>query len=161
MKPEQVNKLYSKLQPIEQATLVLEAAAKLDWDTVDAIIEKVERLTYRTYHDDYSRRILGLQLLAANYGIEYWKIRALMLLSNNYARAGYIVAEVPAIKFLAKAVALESAIVEICTQFKVDVSAIRDIAGCFGNEALPKQLPPVDESLVRQYTHLLTGLIPS
>lgn len=159
MKPEQINKLYSKLQPIEQATLVIEAAAKKDWGTVDAIIEKVERVVYRDYHNDYTRRLLGLQLLAANYGIEYWKTRALMLLSKDYAEAGYVEAELPATKFLAKAVALETAIVEICTQLKVDVTAMREMAGCIGNDALPKQLPEVDVELVKEYSDMFTAFL--
>ena len=43
MKPAQVNKLYSKLIPHEQAALVMEAAARLDESEADAIMEQVER----------------------------------------------------------------------------------------------------------------------
>ncbi len=42
MKLAQVNKLYAKLTPLEQATPVIEAAAKHDESEADAIMEQVE-----------------------------------------------------------------------------------------------------------------------
>lgn len=114
MKPDQVNKLYAKLTPHEQAALVIEAAARHDESAIDAIIERVERKHYIATHADYTRRIHALTTLVGQYGIEYWKIRTLMLLACDYADQGNEEAEAPALRFLAKCLALESAIVEIC-----------------------------------------------
>lgn len=85
MKPVQVNKLYGKLTPREQAALVFEASVRLDESEVDAILENVERKTYRSLHWDYIRRSYGLQSLVSQYGIDYWKNRALMLMAYNLA----------------------------------------------------------------------------
>jgi hypothetical protein len=154
MKPAQVNKLYAKLKPEEQAALVFEAAARLDSDEVDTILEYVERKTYFTVHADYHRRAFGLQWLVAQYGIEYWKIRALLLKACNKADDGDQQATDTAFLFLAKVVALEIALAEICKLIKVDMAAIKKMAGCPDGDAHPDELPPVDAELVRQYTDL-------
>ena len=47
MKPDQVNKLYKQLSPIEQANLYIEAVTKKLGDAeVGLIIESVQRVTY-------------------------------------------------------------------------------------------------------------------
>ncbi len=43
MKPAQVNKLYAKLTPHEQAALAVEAASRHDESAIDAILAHVER----------------------------------------------------------------------------------------------------------------------
>jgi hypothetical protein len=156
MKPAQVNKLYSKLTPHEQAALVIEAAARLDESEADAIMEQVERKHYLATHADYTRRIHALTALIGQYGIEYWKTRTLMLIACEYAEQGQQ-AEAPALRFLAKCMALESAIVEVCKRLKVDVLAIKKMAGCPDNET-PEFLTPIDEELVRQYIESYAGL---
>ena len=70
MKPAQVNKLYAKLTPHEQAALVIEAASRLDESEVDAILEHVERKHYISAHTDYTQRIQALTVLIGQYGIE-------------------------------------------------------------------------------------------
>ena len=158
MKPRNINKLYSKLTPQEQAALVIEAASRLDESDIDAILEHVERKTYLSAHADYTRRICALQTLIGQYGIEYWKNRALMLLAVTYAEDGREGAETTAMQFLATVVALESAIVQVCNHFKVDVAAIKKMAGCPGNDAKPSELPLVDAALVKRYIDLFTSL---
>lgn len=158
MKPSQVNKLYSKLTPHEQAALVIEAAARLDESEADAIMEQVERKHYIATHADYTRRIHALTSLIGQYGIEYWKNRALMLIACDYADQGKQEAEAPALRFLAKSVALESAIVEVCNRLKVDVMAIKKMAGCPDNET-PEFLTPVDAELVKQYADMFAGAL--
>ncbi|QPK63284.1 hypothetical protein IVG45_21175 [Methylomonas sp. LL1] len=157
MKPAQVNKLYSKLTPHEQAALVIEAAARLDEREADAIMEQVERKHYIATHADYTRRIHGLTALIGQYGIEYWKNRALMLIACEHAEQGSQQAEDSALKFLAKTLALESAIVEVCNRLKVDIKAIKIMAGCPDNET-QEFLTPVDEELVKQYIESYAGL---
>jgi hypothetical protein len=59
-----------------------------------------------------------------------------------------------ALRFLAKTVALETALAETCILLKVDRAAIKKIAGCPDGDAHPNELPPVDAELVRQYTEI-------
>lgn len=158
MKPSQVNKLYSKLTPHEQAALVIEAAARLDESEADAIMEQVERKHYLTCHADYTRRIHALTALIGQYGIEYWKNRALMLLACEYAEQGSQQAEAPALQFLAKTLALESAIVEVCKRLKVDVMAIKKMAGCPDDDVKPEELQKADVELMKQYEVMFSGL---
>jgi hypothetical protein len=156
MTPKQVNKLYAKLTPHEQAALVIEAAARLDESEADAIMWQVERKHYVATHADYTRRIHALTALIGQYGIEYWKNRALMLIAVDYAEQGSQNAEAQALQFLAKAVALESAIVEVCKGLKVDVAAIKKMAGC--PDETPELSTPVDAELVKQYIESYAGL---
>ena len=125
MKPAQVNKLYRKLTPHEQAALVLEAAARLDEKEVDAILEQVEHKTYLTVHANYHRRAYGLMSLVGQYGIEYWKSRALMLTALNVCDDNET-----AFKFLAKLGSMEAALMAVCERLKVDVEAVKTLADC-------------------------------
>ncbi|BBL60082.1 hypothetical protein [Methylomonas koyamae] len=161
MKPAQVNKLYARLTPHEQAALAIEAAARHDESEIDAILAHVEHRHYLSTHADYTRRIHALMTLAGQYGIEYWKNRALMLIACEYADQGNQEAEAPALRFLAKAVALESAIVEVCKQLKVDVKAIKTMAGCPDDDVKPEALQKADAELVTQYTGMFAGLFTS
>ncbi|MCQ8130152.1 hypothetical protein [Methylomonas rivi] len=159
MRPSQVNKLYAKLTPHEQAALVIEAASRFDESEADAIMEQVERKHYIATHADYTRRIHALTALVGQYGIEYWKNRTLMLLACEHADLGNHDAEAPALRFLAKVLALESAIVEVCNRLKVDVLAIKKMAGCPYNDVKPEELKKADVELVQQYTDMFSGLV--
>lgn len=163
MKPAQVNKLYSKLTPEQQAALVIEYAAKKDFDTVDEIISHVERKTYSDYHADYMRRSHGLLLLAGNYGIEYWKNRALMLyaLWCMKGKESKVAAEFEETidKYFDKATALESALIEICQRLGIDMLAIKEIAGVSQKDILTKAGRAEDAELVKQYIDEFTSLI--
>jgi hypothetical protein len=159
MKPAQVNKLYAKLTPHEQAALVIEAAARLDESEADAIVEQVERKHYIAAHADYTQRIHALTALIGQYGIEYWKNRTLMLLACDSADKGNHDAEAPALQFLAKCVALEAAIVEVCNRLKVDEMAIKKMAGCPKDDVNPNTLQKADVKLVEYYTNVFAGLV--
>lgn len=159
MKPAQVNKLYAKLTPQEQAALVMEAVARLDESEADAIMEQVERKHYIATHADYTQRIHALTALIGQYGIEYWKNRTLMLIACDHAEQGNQQAEAPALRFLAKCLALEAAIVEVCNRLKVDVVAIKTMAGCHEGKITLGELQPVDEALVKEYVEVFTGLV--
>lgn len=161
MKPAQVNKLYAKLTPYEQAALVIEAAARLDESEADAIMEQVERKHYLACHADYTRRIHALTALVGQYGIEYWKNRTLMLIACEYVDQGNQQADATALRFLAKCVALEAAIVEVCKLAKVDIKAIKNMAGCPEEEVRPEELEKADAELVKQYTGMFSGLFTS
>jgi chromosome condensin MukBEF ATPase and DNA-binding subunit MukB len=159
MKPSQVNKLYSKLTPHEQAALVIEAAARLDENEADAIMAQVERKHYISTHADYTRRIHALTSLIGQYGIKYWQIRTLMLLACEYADQDNQQAEATALQFLAKAVALEAAMVEVCKRLKVDIKAIKKMAGCPDEDVKPEELEKANKKLVEQYTDMFAGLV--
>lgn len=77
-----------------------------------------------------------------------------MLIAYECAKQGNDKAEAPALRFLAKAVALESAIVKVCKQLKVDVYA----AGCLEDDVSPEVIEMTDKALVKQYSDMLAGL---
>ena len=159
MKPSQVNKLYAKLTPHEQAALAFEAAVRLDESEVNAILSHVERKTYVMPHADYQRRAYGLQALVGQYGIEYWKNRALMLAACEMADKGNHQAEQTANQFFAKTIALELALIKVCESIKVDVAAIKQMVSCPLDEAKGYELPKVGTEIVNQYVEMLEGLV--
>lgn len=159
MKAAQVNKLYAKLTPHEQAALAMEAAAKHDDGEIDAILDQVERKHYLTCHADYIRRIHALTAIIGQYGIEYWKIRTLMLIVCDHVDQGNQQADETALRYLAKCVALEAAIVEVCNRLKVDVKAIKTMAGCPDEVFKPEELQKVDYVILKQYVDLFAGLV--
>lgn len=57
--------------------------------TVDAIIDQVERKNYIALHWNFRERSYCLQSLIWQYGIEYWKNRALRLAACEYISQGY------------------------------------------------------------------------
>ena len=156
MKPAQVNKLYAKLTPHEQAVLAFEAAVRLDGNEVDAILEQVERKTYITVYADYQRWAYGLMALVGQYGIEYWKNRALMLVACEIADDDNQQTEQTANQFFTRTIALELALIEVCKKTKVNVQAIRKMASCPPDDPEKYKFPEVDEELVKQYSDLLT-----
>ena len=153
-------KLYSRLLPVEMANLVIESAMNEDLGTVDAIEAVVPREVYKTYHDDYARRITGLQPLDANYCILFWKNRALMSFCSHRAQAGDIEADSLRSKCLAKIVAIEEAFTQVCDRLKIDARAMRKSVGVDASFCLPKELPPADDGLVEHYVELFSGLVP-
>jgi hypothetical protein len=158
MKPAQVNKLYAKLTPQEQAALVFEAAARNDESTIDAVLSYVERKTYDCMHADYMQRIHGLLYLSGYYGGEFWKNRVLMLLACFKAERGGPDAEAMALQFLAKIVAMEHALAKTCTHLKVDVAAVKKMAGCASTDFIGDDLPDVDNELIEEYIDAFSTL---
>ena len=73
MKARQVNKLYNKLNPHEQAALAFEAISRQDDDDFQRILGSVEEKTYLVPDFDYQQRLQGLTYLGSVYGIVYWK----------------------------------------------------------------------------------------
>lgn len=157
MKAAQVNKLYAKLAPHEQATLAFEALARQDENEMDTILDSVPRQTYTGLHTDYTRRAHGLQALAWLYGLEYWKnfstvYLALFLLAN---RGGDLTLRNLCKSFDAKLMAMEIALAEVCGLLQINPESVKRMAwlepqdrydGMFGL--------PIDAELVRQYTEL-------
>ena len=125
MKPNQIDKLYSKLTPHEQAALCMEASARQDRADFDAIADCVPRVTYQGSHLDYSQRLIGLYSLAGLYGTIYWKNHTLMLMAFNLSSEDdnkeYI--EI-AKRFVAKLASMDAALIDVCGRIKVNVDGI-------------------------------------
>jgi hypothetical protein len=158
MKAAQVNKLYSRLTPQEQAALVFEAVSRHDESSVDAILEHVERKTYECVHADYMRRIHGLLCLSGYYGGEYWKNRALLLYACIKFETGENETEAAAMKLYAKIVAMEHALAKTCAHLKVDLAAFKKMAGCQPEDDFSDDLVEVDAELVKQYSEAFSVL---
>jgi hypothetical protein len=71
MKASQLNKLYSMLTPLEQASLAIGALARQDMAEFEVITDNVEMHTYPSLHADYRQRIDGYYTLGGFYGIQH------------------------------------------------------------------------------------------
>jgi hypothetical protein len=152
MKPSQVNKLFTKLTPHEQAVLAFEALSRHDINEIEIIVDSVPREKYLCVHTDYQTRAAGLQNLVRIYGTEYWKNRALMMMALHASDNpdGY---EGLGVRFAAKLASMNSALIEVCQLFKVDIQAVKIQAQCKGE---PTFNDYADSKLIEQYTELFT-----
>jgi hypothetical protein len=132
MKTAQINKLYSKLTPHEQAGLTFEAMARRDYPDCDAIFENVEWLVYKCVHVDYSQRLDDFFHLSAEYAHGYWKNRALMLMACNQSPRDPDILH----RFLAKIASMDAALIAVCLTLKIDADAVRLMADCKGRRHL-------------------------
>ena len=157
MKPSQVNKLYAKLTPHEQAALSFEAAVRRDEAEFDAIIGSVPREIYQCVHNDYQERVMGLFALVGDYGISYWKARTALLMACNLSRKGES-KDCPEIllRLLAKIASMDAALTDVCQTFKVNVEAIKKLAECDNQPTFSQY---IDAELIQQYTELLTSAV--
>ena len=155
MRPSQVNKLYCKLTPHEQAALSFEAAVRRDEAEFDAIIDSVPRVVYQCVNTDFQQRITGLFALAGDYGINYWKTRALMMtaLHASNDKDGY---DKFVIHFSQKMASMNVALIDVCQLFKVDVEAIKTMADCKGQPTFDKY---AETELIEQYAALFTSAV--
>lgn len=152
MKQLQINKLYSKLTPHEQANLAFEAAMRQDERDVDLILNAVEQKTYVTGHADYHTRNFGLIQLSGIFGIAYWK--TFLKLSNvTICKTGEAFDKV-AQRHINEFISLNTALNNVCKALKVDPEAIRKYAECQG--VYPDFKGTVDDSFVENYTELFT-----
>jgi len=151
MKQQQINKLYSKLTPYEQAALVFEAAIRKDECEVDLVLNSVERRTYSTPHIDYQQRMTGLISLSGCYGITYWKtlcqLSSLMALSSDddsYDKTARL--------FINKISSMDAALQVVCKELSVDIAAVKKFAEC--NDHHPNYNGDIENQFVEQYTEL-------
>ena len=144
MKPAQVNKLYRKLTPHEQAALVFEATVRRDDDEMKAITANVPMQTYSNFHRDFTHRAIGFLLLTGFYGTIYFQTKALILACNEPA------------KYLARLASMDAALVSVCERFKVSVEAIKTQALCL-NDPVFSEYAQAD--LIDQFTELFTDLV--
>ena len=156
MRAAQVNKLYSKLTPHEQADLSFEAAARLDEAEINDIVDSVEKHTYRCLHADYRQRATGLFMLALFYGAQYWKNRALMMMALNLSSDDDINSVQLAVRFLAKLASMDAALIDVCRRIKVDVDSVKTMADCRDEPAFNDY---AEAELVGQYTEQFTKAV--
>lgn len=152
MKPNQVNKLYSKLTPHEQANLAFEANANGDNANFEAINSAVEWHNYNMPHYDYRTRSFGLLCLAWYYRGEYWQALAkwvLGLATSNGANVR---------QYSERLAAMNTALNQICEELNVEVQAVKKLADCCPDYFIDTNCPIRDESkhaeLVKEYTEL-------
>ena len=155
MKQQQINKLYNKLTPHEQASLTFEAAMRKDENEVDLILNSVERRTYITLHKEYHARSSGLVQLSGIYGIFYWKtlcqLGALFGLYANskddkFSRAIQLYED----EIYSMNVALEV----VCKELKIASDVIKIYAECEATQ--PKFDGQPNDKLIEQYTELFS-----
>lgn len=153
MRAQQVNKLYSKLTPHEQAALAFEAAAQTKGEECDLIINSVEQRTYDAPHIDYQTRMQGLMQFSLSYGIFFWK-RLCQIGSAPALEADGVHVDVQPIMddFASMNVAFEN----ICDKLKVDPVVVRKFAECGCYQPLSDA--EVKDHLVEKYTDLFTKI---
>ena len=144
MKPAQVNKLYRKLTPHEQAALVFEATVRRDNVEAEAIKASVPIQNFPHFHRDFTHRAIGFLLLTGFYGTIYFQTKALILACNEPAQ------------YLARLASMDTALVNVCDRFKVSVDAIKTQALCL-NEPVFSEYAQAD--LIDQFTELFTDLV--
>ena len=152
MKQQQLNKLYSKLTPHEQANLAFEAAMRKDQRDADLILNAVEQKTYVTGHADFHTRSAGLIHLSGVFGIFYWK--TFFKLSNvNLSKTGEAFDKV-AQRHINEFIALNTALNNVCTLLKIDPEVIREFAECRG--IYPDFKGTADHRFIEKYTELFS-----
>ncbi len=156
MQHAQVEKLYNKLTPVEQANLVVEAIARNDDDEMEVIVNSLEKRTYRIWNPEYTFRKEGLMTLALIYGVSYWKHRELFMRAMSACDKGNKEATFIFLQAAAQIRGMESALKTVCNEIKVDVDAIKTLADCkgeidFGDNA--------DPEIVAKYTELFINLV--
>ena len=155
MKRQQINKLYSKLTPHEQAVLVFEAVTRKESNEADLILDAVPIKTYSMPDLDYQQRLQGLSNLSGVYGKVFWK--ALFLLSSLKWIYPDSDAFPEAIKqHIKRFNSIDVALTSICEQLNISVSTIKQLAECsafhpdFGDE--------IDDQYVEQYRELFANI---
>jgi len=156
MKQQQINKLYNKLTPNEQAALLFEAAIRKDENEVDVILHSIERRTYSAPHIDYQQRMTGLISLSGCYGVTYWKtlcqlssLMALSLDDDSYDKTARL--------FINKISSMDSALETVCKELNVDMSAVKQFAEC--NDYHPNFDDDIENQFVEQYTELFSKIV--
>lgn len=168
MKPDQVNKLYKQLSPIEQANLYIEAVTKRLGDVeVELIIESVKRVTYDCCHKDFANHIDCYERLALAYGTQYWKTQALVTLATLHRQYDGIKAINPESEdrlaqaskaFYGKLASIKLALREVCTKAKIDIEAVNCLAEISETDSklfrpIPANTDTIDLDHYRQLFH--------
>lgn len=119
----QTKKLYRKLEPTEQAALMVQAAAIGDWKEADMIASQVPRRTYDCVDQAYHRRVISLQILAGRFGLEHWKSMTALFFFSGKGDFDSVA------KAKTKIVSVHAGLDAACATLHVDPNALRKLAG--------------------------------
>jgi len=159
MKTAQLDKLYSKLTPYEQAGLFFEAAVRQDNAELEVIVNSLERRPYRALRPEFTKRKEGLFMLAWTYGIEYWRNREMMIRAIAvYHKTGSEAALYVGLNAADELTGMEAALVDVCKRTSINIDAVKTVAQCkdeiiFDNEEF------VNPEIVKQYTELFMSMV--
>jgi hypothetical protein len=157
MKAVQVDKLYSKLTPTEQAALAFEAIARNDDSELAVIVDSVEQLDYRCTHWEFRQRGWCLLDLAKYYGLLYWKTRTYMeVVHSKFKEVNNIQDQKATFVFLDRLLAMDVALTDVCTKINIDVMTVKKLALCEDEAAFSENSNP---DLVKEYSELFMGII--
>lgn len=159
MKTAQLDKLYSKLTAYEQANLFFEAAVRQDNAELDAIVNSLERRSYRAFSPEFKNRQEGLFMLAWTYGIGYWKNREMLIRAVTvYKKTGSEAALGLGLDAADELTSMEAALADVCKRINIDIDAVKTVAQCkdeiiFDDEEL------ANPETVKQYTELFMSMV--
>ena len=155
MKAQQVNKLYSKLTPHEQAALAFESVVRKDTNEADLILDSVKMKTYLMPDLDYQQRMQGLSNLSSVYGMIFWKaLFVLSTLTRTYLSRDDLPEAIK--QYIKRLNSIDAALTEICEQLNIDVVTIKEIAEC--NDFDLDLGDEIDEKFVEQYSELFAKI---
>lgn len=143
MKIAQIDKLYDKLTLQERAALGFEASIRQDEAELDAILKSVPRLNYSGLHREYFNRSIGLELFAADYGLQYWQHYAMAFMAAHIGKFK------SADSYLTLLASMEAAVKIVCQQTKLDMAVVKKHAEC--EQSLPGIDDMVNEEIVKAY----------
>lgn len=150
----QAKKIYSKLEPTEQAALMVQAAALGNWAEADIIASQVTRKTYDCVDQIYHRRVISLQLLAGRFGLEHWKSMTALFFFAGKGDADSVA------KAKTKIVSVHAGLDAACATLHVDPDALRKLAGGCNTPSIDLRDVQPDAALVNAMTEeLLTHVL--
>jgi len=98
-----------------------------------------------------------VQRLVGDYGMNYWKTTATLLMASNLCRDNENMNFSEMLpRFLAQIASMHAALANVCQLFKVDVESIKKLADCEGEPTFDKY---ADTELIDQYTELFTKAV--
>lgn len=150
----QTKKLYRKLEPTEQAALMVQAAALGNWAEADTIASQVPRRTYDCVDQTYHRRIISLQILAGRFGLEHWKSMTALFFFVAKGDADSVA------KAKTKIASVHAGLNAACATLHVDPDALRKLAGGCDTPSIDLKDVQPDAALVNAMTEeLLTHVL--
>ena len=157
MQHAQVEKVYPKLTPHEQAALAFEALMRGDDDERLTILGSVGKKHYQCLDQRFSLRLNGYIGLGMFYGMVYWKTRSYMeVTSSKYDECGDEADQKAVFVLLDRLFAMETALQEVCAKINIDVLAVKKFAQC-EDEYTPDKSS--NEELVKEYAGLFMGIV--
>jgi hypothetical protein len=156
MKRSNIDQIYAKLTPTEQAALAFESLGRHDKAETEMIVRTVVTQAYRCPDWAFRRRLMDLINLGRYYGLLYWKTRTFLtvaysqsqLKKDSSSQAGLF-------EWLERLLAMEVALIQVCQTLNVNVTTVRQYGHC---EHEVRILGAGDPALVQEYADLFMAL---